>query len=136
MSALLASRDSLPASSLGPARRVVFFLQGERVPAARARGHAIVAGLRRAGAFRLIQYMALGLAGLASPVSANSEVVTHGVDGFFASTDHDWEQYLVYLIDGPDLRASIGARARHRIVEAYSVEAVIPKYLEVLGQLI
>jgi len=49
MSTFLAAGDSALPSPLWPSRRVVFFLQGEHVPAARVRGQAIVAGLRRAG---------------------------------------------------------------------------------------
>ena len=86
-------------------------------------------------AFKLIQYMALGRVGIASPVGANCEVVSSGFDGFLASNDQDWEEHLVRLIQAPGLRRQVGARARRRIVAAYSVQAVIPKYLGLLGRL-
>ena len=38
-------------------------------------------------AFKLLQYMALGRPGVASPVGANSEVVTDRVDGFLPESD-------------------------------------------------
>ena len=83
-------------------------------------------------AFKLIQYMALGRPGLASPVGANAEVVRDGVDGFLPNTESDWEDHLVRLIRDPELRAEVGQRARARIVEAYSLAAVLPRYRELL----
>ncbi len=89
-------------------------------------------GERGKCAYKLIQYMAMGRAAVASPVGANREVVTDGIDGFFASDANAWEEILVRLINEPDLRREVGTRARRRIEEAYSIEAVIPRYLKVL----
>jgi len=83
-------------------------------------------------AFKLIQYMALGRPALASPVGANAEVVTDGVDGFLPRTDDEWTSRLVSLIADPTLRDTIGTRARDRIVDAYSLDAVVPLYLSLL----
>ena len=85
-------------------------------------------------AFKLIQYMALGRPGVASPVGANSEVVTDGVDGFLPRTDAQWADSLIRLIEDPDLRARTGKAARVRIESAYSLAAVLPRYLEVLAR--
>jgi glycosyltransferase involved in cell wall biosynthesis len=86
-------------------------------------------------AFKLIQYMALGRPGVASPVGANREVVTDGVNGFLPANDRAWEDNLVSLIEDPDLRARMGTAARGRIEADYSLAAVLPRYLEVLGRL-
>jgi glycosyltransferase involved in cell wall biosynthesis len=86
-------------------------------------------------AFKLLQYMALGRPGVASPVGANREVVTDGVDGFLAEGDAVWEEALVRLIEDPDLRARTGAAARARVGAAYSLPAVLPRYLEIIGRL-
>jgi glycosyltransferase involved in cell wall biosynthesis len=86
-------------------------------------------------AYKLIQYMALGRPGVASPVGANREVVTDGVDGFLPASTAAWEETLVRLIDDPDLRARVGAAARARAESAYSIEAAIPRYEEVLRRL-
>jgi len=85
-------------------------------------------------AFKLIQYMALGRPGVASPVGANREVVTDGVDGFLPETPASWEETLVRLVEDPDLRARVGAAARARIEAAYSLDAVVPRYLATLAR--
>ena len=85
-------------------------------------------------AFKLIQYMALARPGVASPVGANREVVTDGVDGFLPQNDAAWEEALIALIGDPDLRQRMGTAARARVESAYSLRSVLPRYLEVLGK--
>jgi len=79
-------------------------------------------------AFKLLQYMALGRPGVASPVGANAEVVTDQVDGFLPGTDGAWEEALTSLIEDPARRREIGARARARVEEAYSLSVVADRY--------
>jgi glycosyltransferase involved in cell wall biosynthesis len=79
-------------------------------------------------AFKLLQYMALGRPGVASPVGANSEVVTDRVDGFLPESDDAWQEALTLLIEDPALRQEMGARARARVEEAYSLAVVADRY--------
>lgn len=86
-------------------------------------------------AFKLLQYMALGRPGVASAVGANAEVVTDRVDGFLPPDRSAWESALVELIGDPALRASVGAAGRARVETAYSLQAVLPRYLEIIERL-
>ena len=72
---------------------------------------------------KLLQYMALGKAAVASPVGANEEIVRDGVNGLLADTDERWESTLVRLLEGPDLRARLGESARRTVEDRYSVDA-------------
>jgi glycosyltransferase involved in cell wall biosynthesis len=83
-------------------------------------------------AYKLIQYMALGRPGVASPVGANRDVVTEGVDGFLPADESAWERAIVSLVEDPSLRREMGERARARVEAAYSVRAVIPLYKEAI----
>jgi glycosyltransferase involved in cell wall biosynthesis len=83
-------------------------------------------------AYKLIQYMALGRPGVASPVGANRDVVTEGVDGFLPTDDAGWEQAIVDLVEDPALRRAMGERARARVEAAYSVRAVMPLYKQAI----
>jgi glycosyltransferase involved in cell wall biosynthesis len=86
-------------------------------------------------AFKLLQYMALGRPGVASPVGANAEVVTDRVDGFLPSTDDAWEQDLTLLIEDPNLRQEIGLRARARVEDGYSLSVVADRYQTLIQSL-
>jgi glycosyltransferase involved in cell wall biosynthesis len=83
-------------------------------------------------AYKLIQYMALGRPGVASPVGANRDVVTEGVDGFLPADADAWERAVVALVEDPALRRTVGERARARVETAYSIRAVVPLYKRVL----
>ena len=83
-------------------------------------------------AYKLIQYMALGRPGVASPVGANCEVVTPATDGFLPASDGEWEETLVSLALEPDLRRRVGEAGRKRVEEAYALAAVVPRCLDVL----
>lgn len=82
--------------------------------------------------YKLIQYMAMGRPGVASPVGSNPDVVTEGVDGFLPRDDAGWERAIVDLVEDTALRRAVGARARARVEAAYSVRAVIPLYKEAI----
>ncbi|HEX4405477.1 MAG TPA: glycosyltransferase family 4 protein [Polyangia bacterium] len=84
-------------------------------------------------AYKLIQYMAMGRPGVASPVGANRDVVTEGVDGFLPDDADAWERAIVALVEDPALRRAVGARARARVEAAYSVRAVVPLYKDVIA---
>jgi glycosyltransferase involved in cell wall biosynthesis len=85
-------------------------------------------------AYKLIQYMALGRPGVASPVGANRDVVTDGVDGFLPDDAAGWQRTVVRLVEDPALRRAVGARARARVEAAYSLGAVVPLYRRVLAE--
>ena len=59
-------------------------------------------------AFKLLQYMALGRPGVASPVGANSDVVTPGADGFLPDHQDGWDEVLTRLGSRSLLRREMG----------------------------
>ena len=58
--------------------------------------------------FKLLQYMAQGLACVASPVGTNVEVVRDGVTGLLAATGDEWEGALRRLLADEGLRRAMG----------------------------
>ncbi len=76
---------------------------------------------------KLIQYMAVGIPGVASPVGVNADIVQQGVDGFLAATNQEWEDILFALIQDQALRLSVGAKARAKVFANYSIESQFPR---------
>lgn len=77
---------------------------------------------------KLIQYMAIGIPAVASPVGVNASIVEHGRDGFVAANDSQWEETLRLLLNDATKRRAVGTAARQTVRERYSIEANFPKY--------
>jgi glycosyltransferase involved in cell wall biosynthesis len=73
--------------------------------------------------FKLIQYLALGIPALASPVGVNKAIIDHGINGYLCTTDEEWYEYLNMLIDQEGARQKMGAAGRHSIEARFSVQA-------------
>lgn len=73
--------------------------------------------------FKAIQYMALGIPPVVSPVGVNAQIVENGINGFVAATGKEWEESLEKLLKDPALRKEMGARSRLKIEQSYSVKA-------------
>jgi glycosyltransferase involved in cell wall biosynthesis len=73
--------------------------------------------------FKALQYMALGMPALVSPVGVNTEIVLHGEDGFVCTTTEDWELYIRMLIQNTRLRHRMGDKARYKIEQQFSVRS-------------
>jgi glycosyltransferase involved in cell wall biosynthesis len=86
-------------------------------------------------AFKLLQYMALGRPGVASPVGANADVVTPGTDGFLPADQDGWDEALTRLIEDPALRRDMGSRARATVERGYSIAVVADRYKALLTDL-
>lgn len=84
--------------------------------------------------FKALQYMALEIPTVLSPVGVNTTIVTDGVNGFLADTPTQWKEKLEALLQDNVLRERIGKAGKLRIVSAYSVEANKENYLMLFRQ--
>jgi glycosyltransferase involved in cell wall biosynthesis len=71
--------------------------------------------------FKALQYMALGIPPLVSPVGVNTHIVQEGVNGFVCDTPNDWQTALEKLLQSHELRTQLGQAARQTIEQRYSV---------------
>jgi glycosyltransferase involved in cell wall biosynthesis len=80
---------------------------------------------------KALQYMALGIPTVCSPVGVNSTIIKDGVNGFLAESPDEWLRILKFLIHDPALRQSIGTAGRQRVEEEFSAEVTAPKVLDI-----
>ena len=73
--------------------------------------------------FKILQYMALKIPSLASPVGVNTEIISHGENGFLCSSDQEWYNCLRLLINDTSKRAAFGKLGRAVVEERYSVQS-------------
>lgn len=83
-----------------------------------------------------LQYMALEIPTIMSPVGVNTEIIQDGVNGFLANNPTEWIDKLSTLIESKELRDNIGLEGRKTVENKYSVIANRDKYLESFTQLI
>lgn len=83
---------------------------------------------------KLLQYMAVSLPSVATPIGANTEIIEDGVNGFLANSTEDWIQKLSWLIEDGSLRHRLGSNGRRTVEERYSLEVNAPKLKRVLEQ--
>ncbi len=83
-------------------------------------------------AYRPLQYMALGIPTVASPVGMNREVVRHEETGLLAESPEEWERAVLSLLDDRRLANRLASAARAQVVERYSLEVLTPRLATVL----
>jgi glycosyltransferase involved in cell wall biosynthesis len=91
---------------------------------------------RGKGGYKLLQYMALGIPCVASPVGINSTMVKEGENGFLARTDNEWLEKISLLIEDKELRHKMGTIGRKIAVEEYSFSVAAPKLIRALRDVI
>ncbi len=86
--------------------------------------------------FKGLQYMAMEIPAVLSPVGVNTEIIQHNVNGFLASSPDDWEYLLSLLLENPAERRRLGVEARKVIEMKYSVHAQWPVYERIFKNLV
>ena len=86
-------------------------------------------------AFKAIQYMASGVATVASPVGITPDLVRDGVSGFLATSPEDWFTALDRLVSDGSLRVRIAREARKSIETGYSLQVWAPRIVALFDQL-
>ncbi len=75
---------------------------------------------------KALQYMALGIPTICSPVGVNSTIITDGENGFLADGQDEWIEKLKMLIHSAVLRRRIGVAGRQTVEKEYSAKVVAP----------
>lgn len=86
-------------------------------------------------ALKGLQYMALEIPAIMSPVGVNNDIIQEGKNGFLAKNIDEWIDRISLLIENPDLRLKLGKAGRTTVVEQYSVQANKEKYLAAFSDL-
>jgi glycosyltransferase involved in cell wall biosynthesis len=82
-----------------------------------------------------LQYMALEIATLMSPVGVNSTIIQDGVNGFLASEPEEWVDKIGRLIENEALRVQMGRAGRETVQQHYSVLSERGHYLQLFREL-
>lgn len=86
--------------------------------------------------FKALQYLALGIPAVVSPVGVNKEIVQEAENGYLCSAPEEWLGRLRELASNGPLLARLSKNTRQGIVEKYSVLSQAHRYLEQVNGLL
>jgi glycosyltransferase involved in cell wall biosynthesis len=82
--------------------------------------------------FKAIQYMAVGIPFVVSPVGVCQDIAQINETHFVARTEDEWYTHLSRLLTDQALRRRMGESGRSYAVDHYSIEVHVPKLAEAL----
>jgi len=83
---------------------------------------------------KALQYMALGIPVVVSPVGVNAEIVVDGSNGYHARNVDQWEHALERLLLDSSLRRRLGKEGRVTVETGYSAAVVAPRVASVFRE--
>jgi glycosyltransferase involved in cell wall biosynthesis len=86
--------------------------------------------------FKLLQYMALGIPSVASPVGMNADVVRHGENGLLATGNDSWVDGIDALLRDRESADRMARAARATVERDYSLDATAPALINILRSLL
>ena len=86
-------------------------------------------------AFKAIQYMAMGIPAVASPVGSSLDLIQHNSNGLLARSERDWYQSLELLVTDCTARQRLSMRGRETILKSYSLQVWAPRLISLIDQL-
>jgi len=84
--------------------------------------------------YKILQYMGVGTAVVASDVGVNNEIISSGENGFLARTENDWVEAIGSLIENAEQRRNFGLRGRQLVEDRYSLEQFTQSYVKLLRE--
>ncbi len=84
--------------------------------------------------FKLLQYMGVGVPGIASAVTVNNEIIEDDVNGWLVEVGKDWDTVLKKVISNKNNLSTYGNKARETVAEKYSFKANYHRYKKYISQ--
>ncbi len=85
---------------------------------------------------KALQYMALGIPTICSPVGVNIDIIQDGANGFIAASDDEWIEKLKALLRSAELRKRLGRAGRSTVEAQYSALVQAPRVYQILESVV
>lgn len=89
---------------------------------------------RGKGGYKLLQYMAVGLPVITSPVGINAQIVQDGIEGFWATEMDEWVERIADLVGDEALRRKMGTLGREKMEDHYALMKAQERLVGLLGE--
>ncbi|MDO9068507.1 MAG: glycosyltransferase, partial [Deltaproteobacteria bacterium] len=84
----------------------------------------------------ILEAMIMGKPVLARNVLGNRSLISHGVNGWLYNSDHELREFLLAILDNPELGVKTGAAGRKYVQERFSVTSEARSYRQLYEQVI
>jgi len=85
--------------------------------------------------FKALEYMAMEVPVLASPVGENKFIIENEIDSFLVPDEKGWIERLSSLVENESIRKKMGNIARKKIEEKYSTEICADKLINIFKEI-
>jgi glycosyltransferase involved in cell wall biosynthesis len=85
---------------------------------------------------KALQYMALGIPTICSPVGVNIDIIRDDRNGFIAATEDEWIEKLKRLLRSTELRSRLGQAGRATVEAQYSALVQAPRVYQILESVV
>lgn len=85
---------------------------------------------------KALQYMALGIPTVCSPVGVNTEIIREGENGHLAATEDEWVEKLTRLLRSAEERRRLGRAGRATVEARYSAEGQAPRVFQIIESVV
>ncbi|TAM79835.1 MAG: glycosyltransferase [Acidobacteria bacterium] len=82
-------------------------------------------------ACKALQYMAVEVPAVCSPVGMNTQLIKDGENGLLASSEDEWVEKLSSLINSAELRRRLGQAGRETVQAWYSADVQAPRVYQI-----
>ncbi len=83
--------------------------------------------------FKALQYMALGIPALVSPVGVNTRIVDDKINGFICTSPEDWKNAIEAIMKDKSLNKEIAKNTRIKIENHYSVKSNTANFIDLFS---
>ena len=83
--------------------------------------------------FKALQYMALGIPAVVSPVGVNTKIVDHEKNGWICDSLEEWKRTFIQILSDRSQLVSCSKAARTKIEEHYSVKSNTANFLHLFS---
>ena len=87
-------------------------------------------------AYKILQYMALKLPVVASPVGVNKEIIKDNNNGMLANNENEWYDQISLLLDDNKLMNKISNNGYETVLKNFNIENYKMQYLNILKSLL
>src|SRR4030095_12956674 len=85
---------------------------------------------------KALQFMALGIPTICSPVGVNSEIIQDNQNGLLANSEDDWVEKLSRLLHSRELRQRWGQAGRAPVHEKFSAKTQAPRVYDIFKSVV